>query len=800
MQNLCHNCGGKDHWAAKCPKGTCRICRQAGHHTSICKELFSSQKARQKPPLQEVPQKQGTKLQLPKVKTSKINTVASNDGSKGEMEASDAVFHVSNTTKVLILAGQARVLNPATQALEPVYVNLDTGADRAFISSSLAERLQLKDVDSSRLSIGNFRRSQAFRKDLRHHGSPHVGCTYVHSNENRYHYKTINKKQTEINQDLKQQRSGEELVNSESSVEVAQTIALEDTDNDFAQTLEQFCEFEKSGVKEFSGPITEELKQTGAEVWKAFEETIEKKEDGYYLRLPWKKETSGLPDNKPIVYRRLQASLSKLRKDPNLLQQYDDTIKSQLELGIIEEVAEDLIVEEGEVMHYLAHQAVVTPHKETTKLRVVFDASAFISNSPSLKDVLYQGPVILPDIEKAFLQVRLHPEDRNATRFMWVRDIHQPLTQENLVFFRFTRVIFGLNCSPFLLAGTIVHHLRTHVEDQLAKEIGDNTYVDNLIVTKRSSDEELRFYDDSKVKRITSADLTGNDNPKVLGILWNTEKDELALSCNYLPKAKVTKKSASEQVAAIYDPQRWLTPLTPAGKRFLQSLWKFDYAWDTEISEEHQQQWKDINQAVNGFQCVLPREVAQIDTPTKLVLFSGASGQAMATCAYLASTLGSNLLAEKSKLPPIKDIVTIPKLELNATTMATRVAHSIFTLAIQCRTRISEIVILSDSQITFKWIASHRPVEESAGVFVKNRVTEIRKIVKDIPVTVHFGYVSTAMNPADRATREVDKDDMIDHMWWKGPKFILDPTEQWPKTCRLFKIPNDVENDSYALP
>ncbi|KAK6761505.1 hypothetical protein RB195_022539 [Necator americanus] len=236
-----------------------------------------------------------------------------------------------------------------------------------------------------------------------------------------------------------------------------------------------------------------------------------------------------------------------------------------------------------------------------------------------------------------------------------------------------------------------------------------------------------------------------------------------------------------------------------AGKRFLQSLWKFDYTWDTEISEERQQQWKDINQAVNGFQCVLPREVAQIDTPTKLVLFSDASGQAMATRAYLASTLGSNLLAGKSKLLPVKDIVTIPKLELNAATMATRVAHSIF-MVIQYRTRISEIVILSDSQITLKWIASSLPAEERAGVFVKNRVTEIRKIVKDIPVTVHFGYVSTAMNPADSATRGVDKDDMTDHMWWKGPKFILDPIEQWPKTCRLFKIPNDVENDSCTLP
>ncbi|ETN78752.1 zinc knuckle [Necator americanus] len=121
MQNLCHNCGGKDHWATKCPKGTCRICRQARYHTSICKELFSPQEAH-------------------------------------------AVFHVSNTTEVLILAGQARVLNPTTKALEPVYVILDTGVDRSFISSSSAERLQLKDVDSSRLNIGTFGAHKPFER------------------------------------------------------------------------------------------------------------------------------------------------------------------------------------------------------------------------------------------------------------------------------------------------------------------------------------------------------------------------------------------------------------------------------------------------------------------------------------------------------------------------------------------------------------------------------------------------------------------------------------------------------------
>uniref|UniRef100_A0A183G707 DUF1758 domain-containing protein n=1 Tax=Heligmosomoides polygyrus TaxID=6339 RepID=A0A183G707_HELPZ len=40
--------------------------------------------------------------------------------------------------------------------LEPVYVMLDTGADRPFISNELAARLQLTDVDSKRLTISTF--------------------------------------------------------------------------------------------------------------------------------------------------------------------------------------------------------------------------------------------------------------------------------------------------------------------------------------------------------------------------------------------------------------------------------------------------------------------------------------------------------------------------------------------------------------------------------------------------------------------------------------------------------------------
>uniref|UniRef100_A0AAF5PII9 Uncharacterized protein n=1 Tax=Wuchereria bancrofti TaxID=6293 RepID=A0AAF5PII9_WUCBA len=46
------------------------------------------------------------------------------------------------------------------------------------------------------------------------------------------------------------------------------------------------------------------------------------------------------------------------------------------------------------IIHYLPHHGVLTPNKSTTKMRIVYDASAHLRDSKSLNEVLYRGPTL----------------------------------------------------------------------------------------------------------------------------------------------------------------------------------------------------------------------------------------------------------------------------------------------------------------------------------------------------------------------------------------------------------------------
>uniref|UniRef100_A0A1I7VG88 DUF1758 domain-containing protein n=1 Tax=Loa loa TaxID=7209 RepID=A0A1I7VG88_LOALO len=188
------------------------------------------------------------------------------------------------------------------------------------------------------------------------------------------------------------------------------------------------------------------------------------------------------------------------------------------------------------VVHYLPHHEVLTPHKNTTQIRIVYDASAHQRGFKSLNELLYRGPVILPDlvgvllrframkivitadIEKAFLQIGLQEEERNCTRFLWVKDTNQEVNNENMKCYRFKRVPFGVISSPFLLTATLNYHLGNS-GSTLAKEIRQNLYVYNVTISANNTEEAFWKYEEMKVISQEASITLENFSPATKGLM-----------------------------------------------------------------------------------------------------------------------------------------------------------------------------------------------------------------------------------------------------------------------------------------
>ena len=101
-----------------------------------------------------------------------------------------------------------------------------------------------------------------------------------------------------------------------------------------------------------------------------------------------------LPSNYKGGVRRLKGQLGRLRKEPEILGEYDRIIKEKCKEGIVEKVA---TLDSVEQIHYLPYHAVVRKEAKTTKVRVVYDASAKESkHSASSNDCLHVGPALTP--------------------------------------------------------------------------------------------------------------------------------------------------------------------------------------------------------------------------------------------------------------------------------------------------------------------------------------------------------------------------------------------------------------------
>ena len=244
-----------------------------------------------------------------------------------------------------------------------------------------------------------------------------------------------------------------------------------------------------------------------------FVETVTFMDGRYQVSLPWKEFHNPLPNHYQLSLSRLRGLLQRLKQTPLILQEYDRIIKDQLKKGIVEPVAEGASISNR--LHYLPHHAVVCTNKSTTKVRVVYDASAK-SDGPFLNECLHTGPkfnqhilnvllrfrhhrvALTADIEKAFLMISVAEPDQDSLRFLWVDDIAK--NPPAVCMLRFTRVVFGVSSSPFLLNATIKYHLQQFEDSHpdLVQKLAQSTYVDDIVTGANSEDEAFHLYEDAK--------------------------------------------------------------------------------------------------------------------------------------------------------------------------------------------------------------------------------------------------------------------------------------------------------------
>ncbi|XP_077264832.1 uncharacterized protein LOC143898910 [Temnothorax americanus] len=479
---------------------------------------------------------------------------------------------------------------------------------------------------------------------------------------------------------------------------------------------------------------------------------------------------------------------------------------------------------------YLSHHPVLKD-SSTTQLRVVFNASSKTSNGTTLNDHLMVGPKLqsdLPsiilrwrqhryaltaDITKMYRQIAVDPEDTRYQQILWRVTPDAPITP-----FRLVTVTYGTALAPYL-AMRVLQQLADKEEvnfPNAATIVRENFYVDDVLfgandeLTAQSLRHELEQLLDrggftlrkwmsshsSFLKDIPVPDQKKTKNlcmgggfplakwhathPDVLTAVQAAQRKTRAHKSHLTIAISshtdhFTKRLVLSEVAQIFDPLGFASPVVIKAKMLLQELWLHKLQWDEPLPSQLSSRWLIIRKELTSLRKIsIPRWYNTWSTSSmEFHGFSDASQLAMAVVVFI-TVHGSNgatisLVCSKTKVAPLKRL-TIPRLELTAALLLLRLMQYV---QATLKLNVTATHLWTDSVVTLTWIKSHALRWKD---FVKNRVSQIQELTAN----AHWKYVPGTSNPADCASRGLSTAQLQSHsLWWTGPPWILTP-EAWP--------------------
>eukprot|EP00795_Rhopilema_esculentum_P005739 gene5739-10996_t len=230
--------------------------------------------------------------------------------------------------------------------------------------------------------------------------------------------------------------------------------------------------------------------------------------DGRYeVGVPWKEDSYRMVNNHKMAMKRLQNTEKRLLKNPDVMKAYDEVIDQYLDKGYIRKVP--VSEKQPDSKWYLPHFAILKPNKATTKIRIVFDASAKYEGT-SLNDMIHSGPklqrelfdvllrfrchpvAVVCDIAEMYLRIQIPEADRVYHRFLWRRCDQDRDPEE----YEFSRVVFGITSSPFQAQFVIQKHAQLYrSEYPMASETAlKSTYMDDSIDSVQDDEKGIQLY------------------------------------------------------------------------------------------------------------------------------------------------------------------------------------------------------------------------------------------------------------------------------------------------------------------
>ena len=555
--------------------------------------------------------------------------------------------------------------------------------------------------------------------------------------------------------------------------------------------------------------------------------TMREPDGRYSVSLPKRIPTPRLGDSRQLALKRYYSNERSLKKK-GTWEQFQSVVREYADLDHAELVPRDELQRPAGTVYYLPMHDVVKDSSTTTKLGVVFDASAKTNTGFALNDLLLPGPSLYPslptvlnkfrrhrigmsaDISKMFREVVLNREERDLHRF-FMRSESGDLEE-----WRMKRLTFGVTSSPFLATQVLRQVAEDYQQDFLiaAESIRTEFYVDDVLTGANTIDEakiireelnSLLFKAGMKLRkwRSSSSDLiesipevlqekavspitsSSSHGTKALGVYWNTQTDMLHVSTPELkPQYVPTKREITSVLARVFDVLGWFAPAIVFVKILLQKLWESKLGWDDPIPDHLKVIWERWTGELSSItEKPIPRKLFAISSEVVDIQLHGFSDASMAAyggviylrARYTDASVTVTIVSAKTRVAPLKK-QTIPKLELCGALLTARLLSSV---AADLNVPTAKLYAWSDSAIVLSWLVS---TPSRLKVYVAHRV---REIVSKVPGS-QWRYVSTDVNPADFASRGLLPQELVGKdLWWDGPPWLRLSPSQWPHRSDL---------------